>query len=295
MTTHSPRIHPRATTGRRVLFIVIGLALTAVFVHGQPFGQAAAKLDTVKLADDLYVIHNDFVPGNTTALITTAGVILVDDKYEIDHANIMAALKKITAQPVRYVINTHYHGDHSGGNAKLQILGARAVSSEKARERMVAGKQPGLSDLTFDQRMHVRLGGKQVDLYYVGRAHTDGDIVALFPQHRVLAAGDIFTVGDSTPELIDYAGGGSAKEWPATLDKALALPFDRAVPGHGVVATRAEMKKFRDSTQALFTRVHAMQTGRKSKAEVEKMLRAEFHWADLHVQMGLDGLIAEAK
>ena len=282
-------------TKRSMLLIVLGVAMTGAFVHGQPFGQEAAKLDTVKLADDLFVIHNDFVPGNTTALITSAGVILVDDKYEVDHANVMAALKKITTQPVRYVINTHYHGDHSGGNAKLQALGARAVSSEKARERMVSGKQPGQSDLTFDQRMHLRLGGKQVDLYYVGRAHTDGDIVALFPQHRVLAAGDIFTVGDRTPELIDYAGGGSAREWPATLDKALALPFDRAVPGHGVVATRAEMKKFRDSTQTLFTRVRTMNGAKKSKADIEKMLRSEFHWADLHVQMGLDGVLAEAK
>src|SRR5689334_17812090 len=161
-------------TKRSVLFLVLAVAMTGAFLRGQ---QEASKLDTVKLADDLYVIHNDFVPGNTTALITNAGVVLVDDKFEVDHANIMAALKKITTQPVRYVINTHYHGDHSGGNAKLQALGARAVSSEKARERMVSNKQPGLSDLTFDQRMHLRIGGKQVDIYAVGRAHTDGDIV----------------------------------------------------------------------------------------------------------------------
>jgi glyoxylase-like metal-dependent hydrolase (beta-lactamase superfamily II) len=282
-------------TKRSVLFMGFGLAFAVALVRAQPFGQEAAKLDTVKLADDLYVIHNDFVPGNTTVLITTAGVILVDDKYEIDHANIMASLKKITTQPVRFVINTHYHGDHSGGNAKLQALGARAVSSEKAHERMVAGKQSGLAELTFDQHMHVRLGGKQVDLYYFGRSHTDGDIVALFPQHKVLAAGDMFAYGDRTPELIDYAGGGSAKEWPATLDKALALPFDRVVPGHGVVTTRAEMKKFRDSTQALFSRVHTMNTEKKSKADIEKMLRTDYKWADLHVQMGLDGVIAEAK
>jgi glyoxylase-like metal-dependent hydrolase (beta-lactamase superfamily II) len=279
-------------TKRSVLFLALGLAMTGAFLRGQ---QEASKLDTVKLADDLYVIHNDFVPGNTTALITNAGVVLVDDKFEVDHANIMAALKKITTQPVRYVINTHYHGDHSGGNAKLQALGARAVSSEKARERMVSNKQPGLSDLTFDQRMHLRIGGKQVDIYAVGRAHTDGDIVVLFPQHRVLAAGDIFTVGDRTPELIDYAGGGSAKEWPAALDKALALTFDRAVPGHGVVATHADMKKFRDSTQALFSRVHDMNVQKKSRADIEKMLRTDYHWADLHVQMGLDGVIKEAK
>jgi glyoxylase-like metal-dependent hydrolase (beta-lactamase superfamily II) len=281
-------------TKRSVLFIGLCVALAGAFLRGQP-GTTAAVLDTVKLADDLYVIHNDFVPGNTTALITTAGVILVDDKYDVDLPNVVAAVKKVTAQPIRYVVNTHYHDDHSGGNAKLPALGAQAVSSLKARERMVAGKQPGPSDLTFDQRMQLRLGGKEVDLYFVGRAHTDGDIVALFPQHRVLAAGDIFAFGDQTPELIDYAGGGSAGAWPATLDKALALTFDRVVPGHGVVTTRAEMKKFRDSTEALFTRVRTMNREKKSKAEIEKMLRTEFKWADLHVQFGLDGVIAEAK
>jgi glyoxylase-like metal-dependent hydrolase (beta-lactamase superfamily II) len=207
----------------------------------------------------------------------------------------MTKLRSLTKQPIRFVINTHYHADHSGGNARLQRLGARAVSSEKARERMVAGKQPGVPELSFDQQMRVRLGGKQVDLYYLGRAHTDGDIVALFPQHRVLATGDIFAYGDRTPELIDYAGGGSAREWPATLDKALKLPFDRVVPGHGVVTTRAEMQKFRAITAALYARVRTMVGQKRSRAEIEKMLRSEFKWADLHVQAGLDGVIAESK
>jgi glyoxylase-like metal-dependent hydrolase (beta-lactamase superfamily II) len=160
---------------------------------------------------------------------------------------------------------------------------------------MGAGKQTGLTDLTFYQRMHLRLGGKKVDIYYFGRAHTYGYIVAYFPRHRVLAAVDMFAYGDRTPELIDYAGGGSAKEWPATLDKALALDFQQVVPGHGVVTTKAEMKKFRDSAQALYTRVKTMNTQKKSKAEIEKVMRSEFKWADLHVQFGLDGVINEAK
>lgn len=282
-------------TKRSGLITGLFMALMGAYVYGQQFGTEPAKLELVKMADDLYVIYNDFVPGNTTVLITNEGVILVDDKFEIDSANVLAQLKKVTSQPVRYVVNTHYHSDHSGGNAKLQALGARAVSSEKARERMVAGKQTGLTDLTFDQRMHLRLGGKTVDLYYFGRAHTDGDIVALFPQHRVLASGDVFAFGDRTPELIDYPGGGSAKEWPATLDKVLALGFDRVVPGHGVVTTRAELQKFRDSTQTLFTKVKTMNGQKKTKADIEKMLRTDYKWADLHVQMGLDGVIAEAK
>ena len=101
------------------LVAVLSLAMLGAYVRAQ-FGQEAAKLDLVKVKDDLFVIHNDYVPGNTTALITNEGVVLVDDKFEIDHANIMAQLKKVTNQPVKYVINTHFHGDHSGGNAKLR-------------------------------------------------------------------------------------------------------------------------------------------------------------------------------
>ncbi len=281
-------------TKRQSLVVVLLVALTAASVYGQ-FGTEAAKLDVIKVQDDLYVIHNDFVPGNTTVLVTTEGVVLVDDKFEIDHANVLAQLKKITNQPVRYVVNTHYHADHSGGNAKLQALGARAVSSEKARERMVSGKQTGLTDITFDQRIRIRLGGKRVDLYHFGRSHTDGDIVAHFPQHRVLAAGDMFAFGDATPELIDYAGGGSAREWPLTLDKALQLDFETVVPGHGVVTTKQEMRKFRESTQTLLSRAREMVAANRSKEDIAKMLRSEFKWVDLHLQMGLDGLIAEVK
>ena len=281
-------------TKRQSLVVVLLVALTAASVYGQ-FGTEAAKLDVIKVQDDLYVIHNDFVPGNTTVLVTTEGVVLVDDKFEIDHANVLAQLKKITNQPIRYVVNTHYHADHSGGNAKLQALGARAVSSEKARERMVSGKQTGLTDITFDQRIRIRLGGKRVDLYHFGRSHTDGDIVAHFPQHRVLAAGDMFAFGDATPELIDYAGGGSAREWPLTLDKALQLDFETVVPGHGVVTTKQEMRKFRESTQTLLSRAREMVAANRSKEDIAKMLRSEFKWVDLHLQMGLDGLIAEVK
>jgi len=257
------------------------------------FGNQPAKLNTIKLKDDLYVIHNDFVPGNTTALLTSDGVILVDDKFEIDHAGIMAELKKITDKPVKYVINTHHHADHSGGNAKMQDMNAQIIASEQARENMVEGKQPGLPNIVFDHHASVFLGGKHAELFYFGRSHTNGDVVILFPEDRVLAAGDMFTFGDATPELIDYSGGGSAKEWPKTLDGALTLDFDTVVPGHGDVTTKAEMRKYRESTQRLRDRVHQMLVEKKTKAQVEQMLRTEFHWADLHVARGLDGAMAE--
>jgi glyoxylase-like metal-dependent hydrolase (beta-lactamase superfamily II) len=274
------------------ILAVLGVALWVAYARAQ-FGQQAAKLDVVKLNDDLFVIHNDFVPGNTTALITNEGVVLVDDKFEIDHGNILAEVKKLTNQPVKYVVNTHHHADHSGGNAKLQQLSVQVVTSEQARENMVDGKQPGLPNMTFEHHAHIYLGGKNVELYHFGRAHTNGDVVVYFPAHRTLAAGDMFTFGDATPELIDYSGGGSAKEWTQTLDSALQLDFDTVVPGHGVVTTKAEMRKFRDSTLRLRNRVHEMVVQKKTRDEIAKMLQAEFHWVQLHLDRGLDGAIAE--
>ena len=169
----------------------------------------------------------------------------------------------------------------------------QVIASEQARENMVDAKQPGQPTMVFDHHAHVYLGGKNVELYHFGRSHTNGDVVVLFPAQRTLAAGDMFTFGDDVPELIDYPGGGSAKEWTSTLDSALQLDFDNVVPGHGNVTTKAEMRKFRDSTLRLRNRVHELVGQKKSRADIEKVMRSEFHWADLHVMLSLDGAIAE--
>jgi len=280
---------------RLILLTILGVALAGgAYVRAQ-FGDKPSKLDVVKLKDDLFVIHNDYVPGNTTVMVTNEGVILVDDKFEIDFDNIVAEVKKITNQPVKYVINTHHHGDHSGSNAKMQALGAQVVTSWQARQNMVDGKQPGLSNITIENRASLYLGGKRVDLFYFGRGHTNGDIVALFPAQRVLASGDLFTIGDTTPELVDYPGGGSAKQWPQTIEGVLSLDFDQVVPGHGTVGTKADMRKFHDTAVRLRTRVHDMIVQKKSKDEIAKMLTAEFHYADFHLGMSLDGLLVELR
>ena len=257
------------------------------------FGDKPSKLSLVKVQDDLYVIHNDAVPGNTTALITNQGVILVDDKFEIDHDNIVAMLKTVTNQPVKYVINTHFHGDHSGGNAKMQAGGTLAVASAQARARMVEGKMTGLPDITIAPRGALYLGGKTAEIYWLGRSHTDGDVVVLFPQNRTIAMGDMYTNGEGTPQLIDYAGGGSAKEWTATVENALKLDFDTVVPGHGNVVKKADLVAFRDSTKRLTELVTQQVKANKSKADIEAAMRKEFGWQDFHVQMALDGLIKE--
>jgi glyoxylase-like metal-dependent hydrolase (beta-lactamase superfamily II) len=267
-------------------------AMCVAYLHAQ-FGSAPAKLNTVKVTDDLYVIHNDFVPGNTTALITNEGVVLVDDKFEVDFPNIVAEVKKLTNQPIKYVINTHHHADHSGSNAKMQAMNVQVIASEQARENMVDAKQPGQPTMTFDRHAHVYLGGKNIELYHFGRSHTNGDVVVLFPAQRTLAAGDMFTYGDDVPELIDYPGGGSAKEWTSTVDSVLQLDFDNVVPGHGPLVKKPDMRKFRESTLRLRTRIHELVGQKKTRADIEKVMRSEFHWADLHVMLSLDGAIAE--
>jgi cyclase len=283
----------KRSMARMAVAVLIGGALWMTHVYGQQFGTQAAKLDLVKIKDDLYVIHNDFVPGNSTALVTDEGVVLVDDKFEIDFNNIVAELKKVTDKPVRYVINTHHHGDHSGGNAKMQQMNVQVVASEQARQNMVDGKLPGLPTMAFERHAHIYLGGKNVELYHFGRAHTNGDVVVYFPAHRTLAAGDMFTFGDATPQLIDYAGGGSAKEWTSTLDSVLQLDFDTVVPGHGAVTTKQELRKFRDSTLTFRNRVHDMLAQRKTRDEIARTLQSEFHWTDLHVNVSLNGAMVE--
>ena len=281
------------TTKRIVMAAGATLLLAVAFVRAQQGPPQAAKLDLVKVKDDLYVIHNAAVPGNVTVLVTNEGVLLVDDKFEVDAANILAMLKTVTNQPVRYVVNTHHHGDHSGGNAQMQMAGAQLISSEQARRHMVDAKQPGQPTVTFVDRALIHLGGKDVELYQFGRAHTSGDVFVYFPGDRVLAAGDTFTFGSATPQLIDYPGGGSAKDWTATLDRALQLDFDTVVPGHGLVTTRAEMRKYRDATLAMRTKVHQMIRDKKSKDEITAVLKSEFDGAQLIFPGLIDGLLNE--
>jgi len=269
------------------------LALLAPYAHAQ-FGSEPAKLDVIKVRDDIYVISNVAVPGLTTALITNDGVLLVDDKFEIDHASIMAALKTVTNQPVKYVINTHYHADHSGGNAKLQALDVLAVASVEARARMVTVNQPGLPDITVGDRAEIYLGGKKIEIHKVGRAHTNTDVVVLFPEQRVLAAGDIFANGPGTSaQLVDYNGGGSAKLWPQAVGQALELQFDTVIPGHGLVSTKADLAAFRTRAMRFADTLQQLVSQGKSRADIETVVRGQFDWEDFHVMLALDGLINE--
>lgn len=282
------------THWRRSALALVGAIFWCAAAWPQ-FGAEPAELSLIEVREDIYVIHNPAVPGNVTALITAAGVLLVDNKYAIDYENIVDMLETVTDEPIVYVVNSHYHGDHSGGNALMRERGARVIASENARVKMLEGNQPGLPDLTLDEHMRIHIGGVPVDIYYFGRGHTDGDVVVHFPEQRVLAVGDLFTNGRGLPQLIDYAGGGSARAWTGTLTKALMLEFDTAVPGHGRVSSYAELMAYRDESQRLQDTIREMNRTGRTPAEVESVLRSEFGFEDFHIGMALEGMLVELR
>jgi cyclase len=191
--------------------------------------------------------------GNVAVLPTSEGVILVDDKFAQDAPEIVAKVKTVTDKPIRYVLNTHQHGDHTGSNDAMMAAGAQAIITKQARAIMVAGKQPGLPQITFTDETQVFLGGKEVAAKYVGRGHTNGDAVVYFPSERVLHTGDLF-VSAGAP-FCDTANGGSIKEWDATIQKALQFDFDTVIPGHGAVVKKADLVKWVQTLATIRSRV----------------------------------------
>jgi glyoxylase-like metal-dependent hydrolase (beta-lactamase superfamily II) len=251
--------------------------------------QPSNKLN--KIADDLYEIEGD--GGNVAVYITNEGVILVDDKFEYDYNDIVDKVKSITNQPIKYVLNTHHHGDHTGSNAKFPPT-TEFIAHINARKNMIDGKQPGPPRVTFTQETAVFLGGKEVRARYFGRGHTNGDVMIYFPALKVLHTGDLMA-GNSP--LIDYSGGGSLLDWTPTLDEALKMDFDIVIPGHGAVCKKADLLAYRNGVDKLKVRVSGLIRQNTSKEEIAKVMTNEFGWAPNSLQMtrGFEGMLAELK
>jgi len=282
----------RTPIARVAVTTCFGLLGWIAYTQTQP-----APLTVNKVRDNLYEIEGD--GGNVAALVTNEGVLLVDDKYEQDHDGIVNAVKSVTPQPIRYIITTHHHGDHSGGNGKF-IASAQIISTANARANIVSHKQsnapPNMvpAQLVFTDEMSVFIGGQEVRAHYYGRGHTNGDAVVYFPGLRVLHTGDL--MAGASP-LIDYPGGGSVVEWTRTLDGALALDFDTVIPGHGKVTDKAGLRTYRDNVEKLRNRVSGLIREGKSRDDVAKVMTAEYKWApdSLNMQWSLPGMMTELK
>src|SRR5579863_1891404 len=224
----------------RKFLIHASASLCLVFIGWEAYLQGQATppppLTLNKVKDNLYEIEGD--GGNVVVYVTSEGVILIDDKYEQDYDHLMEKIKSVTNLPVKYVINTHYHSDHSGANSKF-LPTAEVISTTMARANILAHKQGQYEQpntqparVVFTVETSVFLGGKEVRAHYYGRGHTNTDAVVYFPAERVLHTGDLMT--GNTP-LIDYAGGGSLADWPNTLEQVLKVDFDTVIPGHGQI------------------------------------------------------------
>ena len=272
-------------------FVLLGAWIA--WTQNQPPAQPA-KVN--KIANDLFELEGD--GGNVAVYVTEDGVIVVDDKFERNYDDIMANIKKLTSKPVKYVLNTHQHGDHTGSNAKMLMNGVEVIAHRNARANMVTGKQPGLPGVTFGDQTQVFLGGKEVDAFYNGRGHTNGDVAIYFPALRVVHTGDLFTTngqGNVAP-FVDYNGNGSVVEWTKTLDGILKLDFDTVIPGHGPVSKRADLMKYRDGFAAMQSKVRDLTRQNKSRDDVLKMLVADFGWQQTGLGTNsLDRVIAELK
>ena len=273
------------------------ILLAAAWIAYTQTQKQPPELAINKVKDDLYYVEGD--GGNVAVYITNEGVILVDDKFEQDHDQIVAKVKSVTSQPIKYILSTHHHADHSGGNTKFHTE-AEIISTANARANIVAHKQSNAPDnmvparVVFTQETAVFLGGKEARARYFGRGHTNGDALVYFPALRTLHTGDLMS--GATP-LIDYPGGGSVVEWTKTLDEALKLDFDTVIPGHGKVTDKAGLKAYRDNVEKLRTRAQGLIRGGKSQEELAKVMQAEFGWQPngLQMQWSIPGMMTELK
>jgi len=259
------------------LILAVGAISVAAFQAQQP---KAALPDLVKVKDNLYVIEGStpggtaFTGGNVGVFVTEKGVVVVDTKLAGYGPTILAKIKAVTDKPVTMIVNTHTHGDHTGSNegfpASVEIVAHENTKANMAKMDAFKGdKAQYLPDRTYKDKMSL-LGGKdQIDLYYFGAGHTNGDTFIVFPALRVLHAGDMFPWKDAP--FLDRSNGGSGVEYPRTLSKLLAgvKDFDTVIPGHHPVTTRQDLEEYQRFTADLLAGVEAaVKAGRSADEAV---------------------------
>jgi glyoxylase-like metal-dependent hydrolase (beta-lactamase superfamily II) len=210
------------------------------------------EIKATKVSGHVYMLEGS--GGNIGVSVGDDGILIVDDQFAPLAPKIKAALKNITDKPIRFVLNTHFHGDHTGGNAQFSSE-ATIVAHENVRKRLKAGgtvlsgpvdpsPREGLPVITFNDRATVHLNGEDIRAIHLPHGHTDGDSVIYFQESNVIHMGDDF-VTYGFP-FVDVQNGGSVSGMIAGLEKALAMvPKDvKIIPGHGAVSTPADVQKF---------------------------------------------------
>jgi glyoxylase-like metal-dependent hydrolase (beta-lactamase superfamily II) len=215
---------------------------------------------------------------------------LIDDQFAPLTAKIKAAIARLTKKPVRFVLNTHWHFDHTGGNENLGKAGALIVAHENVRRRMSAegligflgmkippSPKPALPVVTFTQDVTFHINGDEVAAYHVPKAHTDGDAIVHFRKSNVVHMGDTFF--NRLYPFIDTSSGGTVDGMIAAADRVLGIVGDQTkiIPGHGPLASKADLKAYRDMLATVSERVrNQIKAGKKLDEVIASKPSAEF-------------------
>jgi cyclase len=272
------------------LFLV-SVPLVASAQEKQDFSKVQIK--ATKVAGQVYMIEDvtpEFSGGNIGVSVGPDGIVLVDDKFAPLAPKIEAALKSISDKPVRFILNTHYHGDHTGGNEAFSHK-STVIAHENTRKRMATGRgkdappapPAALPVITFQDKLSVHLNGEDIRAIHFPNGHTDTDIVIFFTKSNVVHLGDDFFNGMFP--FIDSEGGGSVKGLITNLTKLLEeIPASaKIIPGHGKLATTKELRTFlamlKDTSGIIEAGIKAKKTAEQLKKE--KVL-AKYHSWSLH-------------
>ncbi len=269
---------------RKIAIIAI-ISLTALGVaQEQDFSKVQIKV--TKVSGNIYMLEG--AGGNIAASVGEDGIVIVDDQYAPLADKIAAALKGIgvTDKPVRFVINTHYHGDHTGGNAPFASGGSTVIAQDNVRKRLETGGQAGIGPsmsreqkpapkgglpiITFENDVTVHLNGEDIRALHFPSGHTDGDAIVFFPKANVVHMGDDF-VTYGYP-FIDVISGGSVQGMIAACDKVAAqLPDDvKVIPGHGQLATLNDVREYSAMLKGASTAVQAAINQGKTVDQMKK-------------------------
>lgn len=237
------------------------------------------KIEAIKLTEQVYMLKGQ--GGNIGLFIGEDGVFMIDDQFAPLTPKILSAIKKITEKPVTYLINSHWHGDHTGGNANMQKEGAIIVAHNNVRKRMSvdqvirgrtrkASPKEALPVLTFSEDMMIHFNNDDVLISHVHDAHTDGDAIIYFTKNNVIHMGDTYFSGKFP--YIDLSSGGNINGYIEASKKAIILADDQTkiIPGHGKISNKKEMQGYVKMLTALKNKIQIEIDNGKTLEEVTK-------------------------
>ncbi|HET9621901.1 MAG TPA: MBL fold metallo-hydrolase [Kofleriaceae bacterium] len=259
--------------------VVLALGAGAARAQDRDFSKVTIK--PTKVAEGVYMLEG--AGGNIGVSIGEDGVIVIDDQFAPLTPKIQDAIKALSPKPIKFVLNTHWHGDHTGGNENLANTGAVIVAHENVRKRlstdqfieMMNQKVPASPAkawpvVTFTSDITLHFNGEDIHVIHVDPAHTDGDSIIVFPKAKVVHTGDCFMT-ISYP-FVDLGSGGNFDGFIAAADKVLAMTDDsyKIIPGHGALSTKADFKGWHDMLAGVRAKVKKLADAGKPLDAIQK-------------------------